>query len=127
MCPMFFTGMKWLKEKAIFREKTLGKLREDAYNNFSRTLERESYDCYITACMEFGTVTRKVRTPSYSFQLCSIILSNFILSLIPNAKAQSSKIQKSCVINYASQATRPVKTCHSSALRSLVETKALSH
>jgi hypothetical protein len=39
-------------------------------------LELPSYDCYIAAHVEFGAVTHKVRTPSYSFQLRSIFFFN---------------------------------------------------
>ena len=73
--PHVYIGMKWLKEKAAFREEQLGELRKHAYDHFSNVLERQSHDCYITARIEFGTVTRTVCTPSYSFQLRCIFLA----------------------------------------------------
>jgi len=75
MCSTFYTGTKWLKDLAAHQEQILGKVRDDAYGHFSNTLERVSYDCYIAARMEFGTATREVRTPSRSFQLCSIFIA----------------------------------------------------
>jgi hypothetical protein len=127
MCPTSYPGMKWLKEKAVFWENELGKLYNEVYEYFSNMLERQSYDCYIAACIEFGTATRKVHTPLYSFQLRIIFLANFVLSAITNAKSQSRKTQKPCVLYYAPCVTRLAKTCHSSTLSLLVEMKILSH
>lgn len=101
--PRFYTGMKWLKERAVIREEMLGKIRMQAYNSITTTLERKSHDCYLAARLEFGTATRNVRIPY--FPAAQHILSDFISSLISYAKPQSSKIQKPCVVNYTSRAT----------------------
>lgn len=62
---MFYTGMKWLNERAKYRGEMLGSLREEAYKRFGEALNTpELYGCYIAARIEFGTATREVCTPS---------------------------------------------------------------
>ena len=57
--------MKWLECAGKSRKKELKKGRDEFENHSNlKRLEEKRYECAILARMEFGTVTRKVRTLS---------------------------------------------------------------
>jgi hypothetical protein len=68
MCPTFYTGTKWLKDRAVYRAEGFEKIRNEAYEYLSNTLNEKSHDwhdLYISARMDFCRATREVRK-SYS-------------------------------------------------------------
>jgi len=95
-CSHFYTRTKWQVGAAKYRKENLEELRVGLRDHCEKSLREFSHDLAISALLEFGKETAKVRSPS-SFCVTVTYLTIYFLRLICSANVQSGKKHKAWV------------------------------